>query len=77
MLTPTDIKNIRNFKTLKLTHQRTFKHRLTKKCNSALKDIKFILLDIENMPFKINKLDVNLIFDIIELYENLSLLQNM
>jgi len=78
MLTPTDKKNIKNFKNLKVAHQRTFKHRLIKKCVQFPKDLKFVLLHYEQLNLKIGKL-INplLLFEIIELYENLSKLQNV
>jgi len=78
MLTPSDRKNIKNFKFLDVNHQRVFKHRLIKKCESSINDIIYILVSYENMPFKLDKLlDVEKIVEILELYENLSKLQNM
>ena len=78
MLTPTDKNNIKDFENLKVTHQRTFKHRLIKKCAQFPKDLKFVLLHYEQLNLKIEKL-INplLLFEIIELYENLLKLQNM
>ena len=78
MLTPTDRKNIAGFVKLKTNHQRVFKHRLIKKCVSSLKDIEFVLNNYEKLGIKINRaLDIHQLLNLVELYENLSLLQNV
>lgn len=78
MLTPTDIKNIKNFESLKVNHKRVFKHRLIKKCSSSLRDIEIVLNNYEKLNLKIDKvLDINQLINLLELYESLSLLQNM
>jgi len=78
MLTPTDLKNIKNFQSLNLNHQRVFKHRLIKKCRSSFKDIEYILLKREKLNIKIDKIiDIIQLVSLLDLYEKFSLLQNM
>ena len=78
MLTPTNLKNIKNFKSLKTNTQRVFKHRLIKKCSSSLKDIEYILLNREKLNIKVDKIiDISQLVNLLDLYEKLSLLQNM
>ena len=78
MLTPSDKKNIKNFKNLGKNHQRVFKHRLIKKCKSALEDIEYVLLNYEKLGVEIDKtLDIKQLTNLLELYEKLSTLQNM
>lgn len=78
MLTPTDKKNIERFEALPFNHQRVFKHRLIKKCASALKDIEVVLNNHEKLKIQIDKvLDINQLINLMEWYENLCLLQNM
>lgn len=78
MLTPTDKKNINNFEKLNINHQRVFKHRLIKKCSNSLKDIEYVLLNQETLKVKIDKIiGVVQLVNLLELYENLSKLQNM
>lgn len=78
MLTPTDKDNLENFEKLKPNSRRVFKHRLIKKCNSALKDIEIVAGYHEKLKLKIDKfLDINKIVDIMKLYEDLCLLQNV
>ncbi len=78
MLTPTDIKNIEGFQKLPPNHQRVFKHRLIKKCIMSQEDLEFILLNYDKLKIKIDKIiDINQLTKLLELYENLTKLQNM
>lgn len=78
MLTPSDKKKIENFESLRINHQRVFKHRLIKKCLQFQKDLEFILLYHEKLNIKVDKIiDINQLTKLLELYENLSILQNM
>jgi len=78
MLTPTDKKNIENFEKLNLNHQRVFKHRLIKKFREFQEDLEFVLLNYERLGIKVDKI-INIVqlTKLLELYENLSKLQNM
>lgn len=78
MLTPTDKNNLKNFEKLTPNHQRVFKHRIIEKCNSALRDIETVASYHEKLKLKIDKfLDINKIVDLMKLYEDLCLLQNV
>mgnify|MGYP001564963605 CR=1 FL=1 len=78
MLTPTDKKNIETFDNLTLNHQRVFKHRLIKKFRQFQNDMEFVLLHFEKLDIKVDKIaDINQLTKLLELYENLSKLQNM
>ena len=78
MLTPTDKKNIRNFENLTINHQRVFRHRLIKKFLQFQIDLEIVLLNYAKLGIKINKIiDINQLTKLLELYENLSKLQNM
>jgi len=78
MLTPTDRKNIKNFERLNLNHKRVFKHRLIKKCLKAQRDIEFVLLHYDELGLKIDKvIDIIQLSKLMELYEELTKLQNM
>jgi hypothetical protein len=78
MLTPTDIENLKNFEKLKPNHKRVFKHRITEKCISSLKDIEVVLTYHEQLRLKINKiLDIDHLMNLMEWYEKLCLLQNV
>lgn len=78
MLTPSDKSKIQNFDKLKENHKRVFKHRLKKKCILAVEDIKYLLLNYEELSLKPRGfININSVIDIIELYEKVSLLQNM
>ena len=78
MLTPTDKKNLEDFKNLKINTQRVFKHRLIKKFRSFQEDLEFVLLHYEKLNLKVDKIiDINQLTKLLELYENLSKLQNM
>ena len=78
MLTPTDLKNIKDFKKLKINHQRVFKHRLIKKCLKFQKDFEYLLLNHERLNLKIDKvIDIIQLENVVETYENLQKLQNM
>lgn len=78
MLTPTDKRNLKNFEKLTSNHQRVFKHRIKEKCNSALKDIGVVANYHEKLKFKVDKiLDINQLVNLMDLYEKLSLLQNV
>jgi len=78
MLTPSDIKKIKNFENLTISHQRTFRHRLCKKFIRFQKDLEIVLLHYEKMNIKVKKIiDINQLTKLLELYENLSKLQNM
>ena len=78
MLTPTNKKNIENFENLSINRQRVFKHRLIKQCQQSLKDIEYVLLNYEKLNLKIDKvIDINQLIKLLELYEDLSKLQNM
>jgi len=77
MLTPSDLKNIRNFKTLTKNHKRVFKHRLLKKCRDSLKGIEYVLLSYDKLNLKVDKtIDIVQLIKLRELYEDLSKLQN-
>ena len=78
MLTPSDIKKIKNFENLTISHQRTFRHRLCKKFIRFQQDLEVVLLHYEKMNIKVDKIiDINQLTKLLELYENLSKLQNM
>ena len=78
MLTPTDKKNIETFDSLILNHQRVFKHRLIKKFRQFQEDLEFVLLHFEKLGIKVDKIvEINQLTKLLELYENLSKLQNM
>jgi hypothetical protein len=78
MLTPSDFINIKNFENLDINHQRVFKHRLIKKFRKFQEDLEFVLLYYEKMNIKVDKIiDINQLTKLLELYENLSKLQNM
>ena len=78
MLTPTDQKNLNNFEKLVSNHQRVFKHRIIEKCNSALRDIEIVAGYHKKLKLKIDKfLDIKKLVDLMELYEDLCLLQNV
>ncbi|MDO8623243.1 MAG: hypothetical protein Q7R52_03270 [archaeon] len=78
MLTPSDRKKIENFESLKINHQRVFKHRLIKKCRQFPEDLEFVLMYYDKMGIKVDKIiDINQLTKLLELYENLSKLQNM
>ena len=78
MLTPTDFRNIANFENLNLNHQRVFKHRLIRKFRRFQEDLEFVLRHYEKMNIKVDKIiDINQLTKLLELYENLSKLQNM
>ena len=78
MLTPTDKKNLKNFKNLSINHQRVFKHRLTRKFRKFQEDLEFVLLHYEKLNLKADKIiDIVQLIKLLELYENLSKLQNM
>lgn len=78
MLTPTDKKNIENFETLTLNHQRVFKHRLIQKCVKFQKDFEFVLLNFSKLNIKVDKIvDIAQLTKLLELYEDISKLQNM
>ena len=78
MLTTTDIENIRNFENLNSNSQRVFKHRLKKKCLSAIKDVQYVLVYHEKLNTKPDKfVDVNEVINLLDQYENLCLLQNV
>lgn len=75
MLTQREKENISNFGDLKKNHQRVFKHRLKKKCLSAIKDTKIVIMNYEKLGIKIDLfVDIN---ELIGLYEDISLLQNL
>lgn len=78
MLTPTDRKNIENFDSLTLNHQRVFKHRVIKKFRQFQEGLEFVLLHFEKLGIKVDKIiDINQLTKLLELYEDLSKLQNM
>jgi hypothetical protein len=78
MLTPTDKKNIENFENLTVNHRRVFKHRLIQKCVKFQTDFEFVLLNFSKLNIKIDKIvDITQLTKLLELYENLSKLQNM
>lgn len=78
MLTPTDKKNIQQFESLKPNHQRVFKHRLSHKCLSSIKDIEYILLNYNKLGLKPDKfVDINSLISLMTTYENVCLLQNV
>jgi len=78
MLTSTDLKNIKNFDNLNANHQRVFKHRLRKKCISAIKDIQYVFIHHKKLNIKIDKfLEINEVINLLDQYENLCLLQNV
>jgi len=77
MLTPSDIKKIKNFENLTISHQRTFRHRLCKKFIRFQQDLEVVLLHYEKMNIKVKKMvDIVQLTKLLELYENLSKLQN-
>lgn len=78
MLTPTNKKNIKNFEKLTVNHKRVFRHRLIKKFLQFQKDLEIVLLNHEKLGIKVNKIvDIVQLTKLLELYENLSKLQNM
>ena len=78
MLTPTDKRNIQSFELLNQNHQRVFKHRLRKKCISAIKDIECVLSHCRELKIKPDKfVDINSIISLIKTYEEICILQNM
>jgi len=78
MLTPTDKQNIENFDKLSINHKRVFKHRLIRKCQQFQKDFEFILLNFQKLNLKVDKVtDIVQLTRLLELYEDLSKLQNM
>lgn len=78
MLTPTDKKNIKNFESLTINHQRVFKHRLINKFQQFQQDLEIVLLNYEKLNLKVDRLvDINQLTKLLELYENLNKLQNM
>ncbi len=78
MLTPTDKQNIENFDKLNVNHKRVFKHRLIQKCQQFQKDFEFVLLNFEKLNLKVDKItDIVQLTRLLELYEDLSKLQNM
>jgi hypothetical protein len=78
MLTPTDKQNIENFDRLSINHQRVFKHRLIQKCQQFQKDFEFVLLNLEKLNLKVDKItDIVKLKRLLELYGDLSKLQNM
>ena len=77
MLTPSDIKKIKNFENLTISHQRTFRHRLCKKFIRFQQDLEVVLLHYEKMNIKVDKIiDINQLTKLLKLYEDLCLLQN-
>ena len=77
MLTPSDIKKIKNFENLEEGHKRTFKHRLCKKFIRFQQDLEVVLLHYEKMNIKVDKIiDINQLTKLLKLYEDLCLLQN-
>ncbi len=78
MLTPTNKNNIEKFENLNINHQRVFKHRLIQKCQQSLKDVEYVLLHYEKLNLKIDRaIDISQLTNLLELYENLCLLQNV
>ena len=78
MLTPTDKQNIENFDKLSINHKRVFKHRLIQKCQQFQKDFEFVLLNFKKLNLKVDKVtDIVQLTRLLELYEDLSKLQNM
>jgi hypothetical protein len=78
MLTPTDKQNIENFDKLSINHKRVFKHRLVQKCRQFQRDFEFVLLNFEKLNLKVDKVtDIVQLTRLLELYEDLSKLQNM
>ena len=78
MLTPTDKKNIERFETIPINHQRVFRHRLIKKFREFQQAMEFVLLNYEKLGIKIDKIiDIIQLTKLLELYENLTKLQNM
>ena len=78
MLTPTDKQNIENFDKLNINHKRVFKHRLIHKCQQFQKDFEFVLLNFQKLNLKVDKItDIVQLTRLLELYEDLSKLQNM
>lgn len=77
MLTPTDKKNIKDFNNLNINHQRVFKHRLIKKFQQFQQDLEIVLLNYEMLNIKVKKIvNINQLIKLLEIYENLSKLQN-
>ena len=78
MLTPTDKKNIKRFETLTLNYQRVFRHRLIRKFKKFQEDLEVVLLNYERLGIKVDRIvDIIQLIKLLELYENLSKLQNM
>lgn len=78
MLTPTDLKNIKNFEKLNPNHRRVFKHRLIKKCVACQKDLEFVLLNYVGLGLKADKIiDIEQLVNVVKCYEKLYTLQNV
>lgn len=78
MLTPSDFRKIENFESLSIGHQRVFRHRLIKKFRDFQRDLHLVLQNFERLEIKADKIvDIIQVIKILELYEDLSKLQNM
>jgi len=78
MLTPTDKKNIKNFKNLNINHQRVFKHRLIKKFMKFQEDLEIVLLHYEKLNLKADRIiDIVQLTKLLKLYEDLKKLPNV
>ncbi len=77
MLTPSDKRNIQNFKSLKKNHQRVFRHRLKRKFKGYAKDLEFILLYHNTLKLNLEKVvSMEDLSFLLNLYETQKKLQN-
>lgn len=78
MLTNSDKNNIKNFERLKINQKRVFKHRLIRKFRDFQIDLEFVLLNYERLGIKADKIvDIIQLSKILDLYSDISTLQNM
>ena len=76
MLTPTDLKNIKNFDDLNKNHQRIFKFRLKGKCSRIFQDLDYLLLNYSKLKLKKEEIiDINRLISLIKTYEDLEKLE--
>lgn len=76
MLTPSDNHNIANFEKLNKNHQRVFRHRLIRKCNSAIVGLQKVLLLHDRLEIKAKRISGESLWDLLDTYEMVYELQN-
>jgi len=78
MLTPSNIRNIRNFHNLNKNHQRVFRHRIRKKFDKCVDDIEYIFLNKQTLRIKLDDvIDEDKLMKLLKLLEDYRKLQNM